>query len=96
MIAGIKIGVVDELLLDHQTYEALVICDINKAISIPIDSKASIVSAGFVGNKFITIEPGIDQKMLQNGDTIVYTGSSLNIETLVGKFMYSIGAKPNQ
>lgn len=96
IIAGIKIGSVHDMSIDNKTYQAILKIEISKNISIPIDSKASILSSGFVGNKFISIEPGIEDKMMKNGDTIAYTTSALNLETLIGKLMYSFGNKVSQ
>jgi len=95
MIAGINIGEVADMSLDPQTYEAIVKMNINSAVAIPVNSTASIITSGFVGNKFIAIDPGSDQKNLQNGETITHTNSVLNLETLIGKFIYSIGNKPS-
>jgi phospholipid/cholesterol/gamma-HCH transport system substrate-binding protein len=93
MIAGIAIGQVEDMTLDFETYEAVVTLSINKKINIPSDSRASIVSSGFIGSKFISIDPGSDETFLKNGDSIIYTNSALNLEGLIGKIMYSFGNK---
>jgi phospholipid/cholesterol/gamma-HCH transport system substrate-binding protein len=93
MIAGINVGEVVDMSLDPQTYEAIVTINVSSKVLVPVDSKASIVSSGFVGNKFIAIDPGVDKNNLKNGGTIAYTNSALNLETLIGKFMYSFGNK---
>ena len=96
MIAGIKVGEVEHMELDPKTYEAVALLKINNDISIPSDSRAAIVSAGLVGNKFVSIEPGSEETNLKNGDKIIYTSSAVNLESLIGKFIYSIGNKPSQ
>ena len=93
MISGINIGEVSDMYLDPETYEAIVKIQVNSTVAIPSNSVASIISAGFVGNKFIAIDPGSDKTNLQNGGIITHTNSALNLETLIGKFMYSIGNK---
>ena len=96
MIAGIKIGQVHELALDPKTYQAVITLKINSSVEIPSDSRASITSAGIVGNKFIAIDPGSEETNLKNGDSLTYTSSAINLESLIGKFIYSIGNKTAQ
>lgn len=87
-ISGIKIGTVNSQSLDQQTYKAVLILNINDDILLPSDSSAKIVSSGLLGNKFISIEPGGDEEFLKDGDSILITQSSINMEELLGKFMF--------
>ena len=94
MISGIKVGKVSEINLDKQTYQAVVKMQLDDNIKIPSDSKASISSSSLLGgNKFIAIDPGAEDFMLKNGDQIIDTSSPVNLESLIGKFMYSMGNK---
>jgi phospholipid/cholesterol/gamma-HCH transport system substrate-binding protein len=95
MTAGIKIGEVSEMTLDRNTFFAVMKLRINKGIQIPEDSQASVVSSGFLGGKFISITPGASDTDLKNNDAIKFTQSSVNIESLIGKFMYSFGSNSN-
>lgn len=90
-IGGIKVGVVSEMTLDPQTYQAVIAMDIKEATKIPADSTASIVGDGLLGSKYVSIEPGGDEKTLADEDTLSFTQSSVNLETLIGKFMFSGG-----
>ncbi|MEZ5692195.1 MAG: outer membrane lipid asymmetry maintenance protein MlaD [Rickettsiales bacterium] len=90
-IGGIKIGTVSDLALDANTYEAVVNMSIRSSTELPKDSSASIVSSGLLGEKYIQIVPGGDDKMLKDGDKIGYTQSAVNLEELIGKFMFSGG-----
>lgn len=90
-IGGIKVGVITELNLDSNTYEAIVSMQIREKTSLPKDSSASIVSSGLLGSKFVQIMPGADDNMLEDGDKISFTQSAVNIEELIGKFMFSGG-----
>jgi phospholipid/cholesterol/gamma-HCH transport system substrate-binding protein len=90
-IAGIIIGNVHSLKLDNKTYSADVVLSINKDVKIPLDSRASVTSSGFLGGKFISISPGGDDDFLKPGEKIKYTQSSVNLESLIGKFIYSGG-----
>lgn len=89
MLAGIKIGSVESLVLDKTSFLAILNLRIDQNVKLPKDSQASVVTSGFLGNKFISITPGSSEDELADNDQIKYTQSSVNIETLIGKLMYS-------
>ncbi len=95
MLAGIRIGEVAGLTLDRENFFAIMRMSINKDIKLPTDSQAAIVSSGFLGGKFVSIVPGGDTADLKDGDQIKLTQSSVNMEALIGKFMYSYGNSSN-
>jgi phospholipid/cholesterol/gamma-HCH transport system substrate-binding protein len=97
-IGGIKVGVVSDLGLDPDTYEAVVSMQIRRNTQLPKDSSAAIVSSGLLGEKYIQLTPGGDEEMLKNGDKIKFNQSAVNLEELIGKFMFSGGGvdKDNQ
>ncbi|MCP5369471.1 MAG: outer membrane lipid asymmetry maintenance protein MlaD [Rickettsiaceae bacterium] len=88
-ISGIKIGEVSQIELELDSYYATVILSLNKGVDLPIDSRAQIVTSGFIGNKYIDIKPGVDEKFLQDNDKLIYTKSAMNIENLINKLVYS-------
>lgn len=90
-VGGIKVGIVSDMTLDPQSYEAIVTMQINKKTSLPKDSSASVVSSGLLGEKFVQITPGGDDTMLLDGGKIEFTQSAVNLEQLIGKFMFSGG-----
>jgi len=90
-IGGIKVGVVANLGLDPTSYEALVAMQIRKNTKIPKDSSAAIVSNGLLGEKYIQLTPGNDDKMIADGGKLQFTQSAVNLEELIGKFMFSGG-----
>lgn len=90
-IGGIKIGVVKDMQLDTQTYQAIVVMQIKESVKIPTDSTASIIGDGLLGGKYVSIEPGGEEKMLAEGGEIKFTQSSVSLETLIGKFVFSGG-----
>lgn len=90
-IGGVKVGAVNNLALDPKTYLASVYMQIKAEVQLPKDSSAAIVSAGLLGDKFVSIEPGADNTNLSRGDRIEYTQSSVSIEEMIGKFMFSGG-----
>jgi len=90
-IGGIKVGVIESLDLDPKTYEAVLVLRIKEEVKLPKDSSAAIQSSSLLGEKFVTIDPGGDEEMLKDGDAIVYTQASVNLEEMIGKFVFSGG-----
>lgn len=90
-IGGIKVGVISDLKLDPNSYEAVVYMQIGKNTRLPKDSSAAVASSGLLGEKFIQLTPGGDDKMLGDGGKIEFTQSSVNLEEMIGKFMFSGG-----
>ncbi len=58
---------------------------------LPKDSSAAVASSGLMGEKFIQITPGGEDNMLADGGKISFTQSSVNLEEMIGKFMFSGG-----
>ncbi|AHL76717.1 organic solvent ABC transporter substrate-binding protein [Stutzerimonas stutzeri] len=87
-MAGVTIGKVTAIDLDRESYTGRVTLDIQKDIDIfPVDSTASILTAGLLGEKYVGISVGGEEKTLGDGDTIRDTQSSLVLEELIGKFL---------
>lgn len=90
-IGGIKVGTITAMEIDPATYRATVSMRLKPEIQVPDDSSASIVSEGLLGGKFVQLVPGADDRMLEQGGEILYTQSSVNLEEMIGKFMFSGG-----
>jgi phospholipid/cholesterol/gamma-HCH transport system substrate-binding protein len=90
-VGGIKVGVVSDLQLDPKTYQAVVTLQVSEKTQIPSDSTAAVVGDGLLGSKYIKIEAGGDDAMLKEGGTIEFTQSSVNLEDLIGKMVFSGG-----
>lgn len=90
-ISGVKVGVVVARELDYQNYFAVLSLAIDKKVKLPTDSVAKVSSEGLLGNKYLSLIPGGDDKMLDQNDEIKFTQSSVNLETLIGKMIFSKG-----
>lgn len=88
-ISGVKVGSIGKLSIDPQSYQAKVELSISKDILIPDDSMAEVVSESFMGSKYIALIPGGSATMLQPGQEILYTQSSISFENLIGKFLFN-------
>lgn len=86
-ISGIKIGEVDEEILDG--YRAKVVLKINKSVAIPADSSVRVASEGLLGQRYLAVNPGGDEQNLKNGEEINYTQSSVDLEELMGRFIFN-------
>lgn len=92
-ISGIQVGQVTGASLNHQTYRAQVSFTVADGIEIPSDSTATIASTSLLGGKYLSITPGGDVQMLGEGGEITYTQPSLNIERLIGQYVFGGGAQ---
>ena len=89
-MAGVTIGRVTNIELDHKRLNAKVPLDIHKDVNeISTDVVASILTAGLLGEKYIGLVPGADDTYLKEGDEIEQTQSSLVLEDLIGKFLFN-------
>ncbi|MDE1196319.1 outer membrane lipid asymmetry maintenance protein MlaD [Pseudomonas sp. Bc-h] len=87
-MAGVTIGKVTAIDLDHDTFMGRVTMEVDKRVNnLPSDSTASILTAGLLGEKYIGISVGGDDQLLKDGGTIHDTQSSLVLEDLIGKFL---------
>src|SRR3989441_9097888 len=87
VIAGVKVGQVAAITLD-QGYRARVRLDVDAALKLPIDTSASIMTAGLLGDRYVSLQVGGDDKLLQPGDQITMTESAVVLERVIGKLIY--------
>lgn len=87
-MAGVTIGKVTDISLDRETFTSKVTIALDKDVdNIPVDSIASIMTAGLLGEKYISISVGGDPEVLEDESVIYDTQSSLVLEELIGKFL---------
>ncbi len=83
-LAGLKVGrVVSQRLDDY--YGVVVTFSLPKHIQLPEDSGAAVQSSGLIGTKYIELQPGGAEDMLQTGDFIEFTQDSPNLQNLLDK-----------
>ncbi|MBW1650474.1 MAG: outer membrane lipid asymmetry maintenance protein MlaD [Deltaproteobacteria bacterium] len=87
-MAGVRIGQVETIELDDDTYTALVGMKINNKVLLTEDVIASIKTAGIIGDKHIKISQGGANIELKDGDMITETESALDIEELISKYAF--------
>jgi phospholipid/cholesterol/gamma-HCH transport system substrate-binding protein len=93
-IAGVKVGNVETIRLDPKTYLADVGFTVQNDISLTTDSSATIATDGLLGGKYLALATGGAETTLKPGATITITQGSLNLEALIGKYIFgSTGGK---
>jgi phospholipid/cholesterol/gamma-HCH transport system substrate-binding protein len=87
--AGVVVGRVAEIHFDPQTYEAVVTMKVDTRFKFPKDTFASILTSGLLGEQYVGLDVGGDEKMLAPGDNIAKTQSAVVLEKLISQFLFS-------
>jgi len=95
-VAGVKVGSVTQVRVDPKTYQAEVAFSVQDAVHLPRDSSAEVTSDGLLGGKYISLVPGGDDKLISAGGNVTITQSSISIEQLLGKFIFSAASLTTQ
>ncbi len=90
--AGVVVGRVDSIDFDTQSFRADVRLSMDSRYRFPKDSSVKILTAGLLGEQFIGIEAGADEKLLAAGDTVMLTQSAVVLENLISQFLYGRAA----
>lgn len=90
--AGVVVGRVAAIGFDSTTYQARVDLDLERRFTFPKDSSAKILTSGLLGEQYIGLEPGAEEKLLAGGDKIAMTQSAVVLENLIGQFLYNKAA----
>jgi len=89
-MAGVRLGRVSEISFDEETYEAIVTMTIaDQFDTLPLDTSASIFTAGLLGEQYVGLEAGGELEFLSDGDELTLTQSAVVLEQLIGQFLYS-------
>ncbi|ESQ14139.1 MAG TPA: outer membrane lipid asymmetry maintenance protein MlaD [Chromatiaceae bacterium] len=89
-IAGVRIGQVEKIRFDQNSFQALVTLRIEQRFNrIPSDTFANIYTAGLLGEQYIGLDPGGSPDYLTDGDQIEHTQSALVLERMIGQFLFS-------
>lgn len=90
--AGVVVGRVESITFDDKIYQATVTIALQDRYAFPKDSSLKILTSGLLGEQYLGIEAGADEKMLAEGDRIVATQSAVVLENLISQFLYSKAA----
>jgi phospholipid/cholesterol/gamma-HCH transport system substrate-binding protein len=90
--AGVVVGRISDIKFDSASYEAVVLMNIDGRYQFPKDTFASVLTAGLLGEQYIGLDAGGDEKMLKAGDKVSKTQSAVVLEKLISQFLFSKAA----
>jgi phospholipid/cholesterol/gamma-HCH transport system substrate-binding protein len=87
-LAGVRIGTVSDIKLEPDKLDALVTLSVDRRFDkIPDDSAAAVFTSGLLGDQYVSIQPGGSPDTFKDGDEVVLTQSSMQLEELIGKYL---------
>ncbi|MDR6212619.1 outer membrane lipid asymmetry maintenance protein MlaD [Paracidovorax wautersii] len=86
--AGVVVGRVKSITFDDKTFQASVSLELEKRFAFPKDSSFKILTSGLLGDQYVGVEAGADEKNLAEGDVVTATQSAVVLENLIGQFLY--------
>lgn len=92
--AGVVVGRVENIVFDDKSFRAVVTLALESRYVFPKDSSLKILTSGLLGEQYLGIEPGAEDKNLVAGDTISSTQSAVVLENLISQFLFSKAAEP--
>ncbi|AWD32177.1 putative phospholipid ABC transporter-binding protein MlaD [Candidatus Kinetoplastibacterium sorsogonicusi] len=87
--SGVIVGRVSNIKLDQELCQALVIMKIENQYKFSKDTSANIFTSGLLGEQYVGLSYGESTELLSDNDEIIYTQSSIVLEELIGKLIYS-------
>ena len=91
--AGVLVGRVESIGFDNQKFVARVELKLDRRYEFPMDTSASILTSGLLGEQYIGLDGGADDQVLKEGDRLKLTQSAVVLERLIGQFLYGKAAE---
>ena len=88
VIAGVSVGRVEAVRLNAADYSALAELRLRRAVQLPTDTIASVKTTGLIGDKYLALAPGADNRMIAPGGLITETESAVDLESLISRFAF--------
>jgi phospholipid/cholesterol/gamma-HCH transport system substrate-binding protein len=90
--AGVVVGRVAAIQFDDKSYQANVTLALEQRYVFPKDSSLKILTSGLLGEQYIGVEAGSDDKNLVAGDRVQSTQSAVVLENLISQFLFNKAA----
>jgi phospholipid/cholesterol/gamma-HCH transport system substrate-binding protein len=87
--SGVLVGRVAEIHFDNERFQASVTLALDARYSFPKDTSASVLTSGLLGESYVGLDAGGDEKKLAEGDRVSITQSAVVLERLIGQFLFS-------
>jgi phospholipid/cholesterol/gamma-HCH transport system substrate-binding protein len=85
---GLEIGEIAGFTMNQEKSVVVAELRIRKPIKVYDDAIASIKTAGLIGDKYVSIDPGGAGELLKPGGMITQTESPLDLGELIGKYAF--------
>ena len=90
-IAGIRVGTVTSQEVDIETFQAVIRFSVDPRIKLSADTAASIRSENLLGGSYLSLQPGGDDELLEDGGEIEFTQGAIDVIDLLGKEIFRAG-----
>lgn len=87
VISGVTVGKVEDIVLD-ESFRAVATLRLRGDVKLPVDTGAAIRTSGLIGDKFISMQPGVEEEMLAPEALITQTEPNVDIESLISRFAF--------
>ena len=87
--SGVLVGRVADIRFDNERFQASVILALDSKYAFPKDTSASVLTSGLLGESYVGLDAGGEDKKLADGDRITLTQSAIVLERLIGQFLFS-------
>jgi phospholipid/cholesterol/gamma-HCH transport system substrate-binding protein len=95
VVSGVKVGQVASITLDGDL-RARVMLDVDRDLKLPADSSATILTAGLLGDQYIELTPGGEEKLLVSGDEIQFKQDAFVLERMIGRLIQNLGGSEKE
>jgi phospholipid/cholesterol/gamma-HCH transport system substrate-binding protein len=90
VISGVKVGQVASIGLDSDL-RARVVLDVDRTLELATDTSATILTAGLLGDQYVELTPGGEEKFLASGDEIQLKQDAFVLERMIGRLIQNLG-----
>ncbi len=90
-IAGIRVGTITSQEVDTETFQAVIRFSVDPRIKLSADTAASIRSENLLGGSYLSLQPGGEDELLEDGDEIEFTQGAIDVIDLLGKEIFRAG-----
>jgi phospholipid/cholesterol/gamma-HCH transport system substrate-binding protein len=87
--SGVLVGRVADIRFDNDRFQASVTLALDARYAFPKDTSASVLTSGLLGEQYVGLDAGGDDKKLADGDRITLTQSAVVFERLIGQFLFN-------
>jgi phospholipid/cholesterol/gamma-HCH transport system substrate-binding protein len=91
VVSGVKVGQVESIALGPD-YRARVTLNVDPKLALPVDTTASIMTSGVLGDRYVSLQIGGETETLKDGDVIDFTESAVVLERVLGKIVHNLGS----